>query len=92
MSDFRLFERPPKPGTALFRWIAWRWMIFGLVFVCFVGLFAAIHYIGGEPIYYTNENRNLTSNEARNMFLLFLSGGGLFFLLGLLGVLLIPRD
>lgn len=90
-SDFRIFERPPKPSAALFRWIAWRWMALGLLFTCFTAFFAVMHFVGGEPIYCTNEDRNLTDDEVWNLVWLFLSGGGLFFLLGLLGVLIIPK-
>lgn len=91
ISDFRIFERPPKPSAALFRWIAWRWLLLGTLFTCFVVLFAAMHFVGGEPIYYTNEHRNLSDGEAWALVFLFLSGGGLFLILGLLGVLFIPK-
>ena len=47
-SDFRLFERPPKPGVALFRWIAWRWLVLGVLFTVFVAIFAGMHYLGGD--------------------------------------------
>lgn len=90
-SDFRVFERPPKPSAALFRWIAWRWLLLGILFTCFVVIFAAMHLVGGEPIYYTNEDRYLSDAEVRDMFWLFLSGGGVFLILGLLGVLFIPK-
>ena len=58
----------------------------------FVGVFAVMHYIYGQPIYYTNEDRYLSAEEARRNFVLFLSGGGLFLMLGLAGVLFIPKD
>lgn len=91
-SDFRLFEKPPRsPGLALFRWIAWRWLMFGSLFILFVGFFAAMHYLGGEPIYYTNEDRNLSEGEVRTTIGLFVSGAGLFSFLGLAGVLFIPK-
>jgi hypothetical protein len=90
-SDLRLFERPPKPGRTLFRWIAWRWLLFSMLFTAFVAVFAYLHYASGEPIYYTNENRNLTADEARSLFALFFAGGGLFFVLGLAGILFIPK-
>ena len=90
-SDFTLFERPPKPGLALFRWIAWRWLLLGIVFTAFISVFAAIHYMGGEPIYYVNEGRNLTSEEASSMLAMFFLGGGFFIFLGLAGVLLTPK-
>lgn len=90
-SDFRIFERPPKTAVRLFRWIAWRWLALGFLFTGFVLALAASHFIGGEPIYYINENRNLTDAEAWNMILMFLSGGGFFFLIGLLGVLYLPK-
>ena len=92
ISDFRLLERPPKPGPALFRWIAWRWCLFGLVFVLFVALFAVIHYLGGEPIYYVNEDRYLTDGEVSGMMAMFIFVGGLFFSLGLAGILFIPKS
>ena len=90
-SDFTLFERAPKPGLALFRWIAWRWLLLGILFTAGVGVFAVMHYVGGEPIYYVNEGRNLSTDEASSMFALFFFGGGLFLFLGLAGVLLIPK-
>ncbi len=90
-SDFRIFERPPKPGLRLFRWIAWRWLALGVLFTSFILVFAISHFIGGEPIYYTNEKRNLTDSEAWEMILMFLSGGGFFFIVGLLGVLYLPK-
>ena len=91
ISDFRMFERPPKPSAALFRWIAWRWLVLGSLFTCFVMVMAAMHFVGGEPIYYTNEDRYLSDAEVWDMVWLFLSGGGLFVVLGLLGVLFIPK-
>ena len=90
-SDFRVFERPPRPSRALFRWIAWRWHFFAIVFLCFVAIFAAAHFVGGEPIYYTNEQRNLTDAEVWELVWVFLSGGSLFLILGSLGVLFIPK-
>jgi hypothetical protein len=63
----------------------------GLLLICFILVFAATHFIGGEPIYYTNENRNLTDAEVWNVVYLFIAGGGLFLVLGLLGVLFIPK-
>lgn len=90
-SDFRIFERPPEPGPRLFRWIAWRWLALGFLFTGFVVAFAISHFIGGEPIYYVNEKRNLTDAEAWDMILMFLSGGGFFFIAGLLGVLFLPK-
>lgn len=91
-SDFRVFERPPKPGAALFRWIAWRWLFLGIGLICFVGVIAAMHLLGREPIYYTNEHRNLSDREVWQSVWLFVIGGGLFSVLGLLGVLYIPRS
>jgi hypothetical protein len=91
ISDFRIFERPPKPSAALFRWIAWRWLLMGILFACFVAVIAVMHFVGGEPIYYINEDRYLSHAEVREMLWMFLSGGGLFLILGLLGVLLIPK-
>ncbi|MCL9998633.1 MAG: hypothetical protein NBV68_04575 [Erythrobacter sp.] len=90
-SDFRIFERPPKPGPRLFRWIAWRWLALGFLFTSLILVFAISHFIGGEPIYYVNEKRNLTDAEAWDMILMFLSGGGFFFIAGLLGVLYLPE-
>lgn len=90
-SDFRIFERPPRPGLRLFRWIAWRWLALGFVFTSFIFVFAVSHFIGGEPIYYTNEKRNLTDAETWEMILMFLSGGGFFFIVGLLGVVYLPK-
>ena len=91
-SDFRVFERPPKPSPALFRWIAWRWLLVGIALTCFVVFFAAMHFVGGEPVYYTNERRYLSDAEVWVGVGLLLSGGGLFSVLGLLGVLFIPKD
>ena len=91
-SDFRLFERPPRPGVALFRWIAWRWLLLGLAFIAFFAVVAVTHYVGGEPNYYVNEGRNLSADEAASMFSLFFDAGGLFTLLGLAGVILIPKS
>ncbi len=90
-SDFRIFERPPKPGLRLFRWIAWRWLALGVLFTSFILVFAVSHFIGGEPIYYTNEKRNLTDAETWEMIQMFLSGGGFFFIVGLIGVLSLPK-
>ncbi|WP_205481105.1 hypothetical protein [Sphingomonas arenae] len=91
-SDLRLFEKPPKKaGFASLRWIAWRFLMYGAAFLAFTAVFAAIHYVGGEPIYYKNEDRYLTSAEAKDGFLMFFSAGGLFFILGLAGVRFIPR-
>jgi uncharacterized SAM-binding protein YcdF (DUF218 family) len=90
-SNFRILERPPKPSPALFRWIAWRWLVLGLILTCFVLAFAAAHFIWGQPIYYTNEDRNLTDAEVRQIVVLFVAGGGLFSILGLIGVLSIPK-
>jgi len=90
-SDFRLFERPPKPGLALFRWIAWRWLMLGILFVMFVAVFAASYYIGGQPVYFTNEQRYLSEPEVRSQIWPFLSGGGAFLLLGLAGVVFLPK-
>ena len=90
-SDFRIFERPPKPGSALFRWIAWRWLVLGVLLTCFILIFAAAHFLWGQPIYYTNEDRNLTDAEVWNVVWLFVSGGGLFAIIGLLGVLFLPK-
>lgn len=91
-SDFRLFERPPRPSAALARWVAWRWLLVGLLFTMFTVIFFGTHSLGGEPIYYVNEDRNLTGDETRSLFTLFLSGGGFFLFSGLAGVLLIPKD
>ena len=91
-SDFRLFEKPPKPSPALFRWIAWRWLLVGFAACCFTLVFFAVHHLGGEPIYYSNEDRDLTSNEAQSVFLLFMSASGAFALLGLVGVIFIPKE
>lgn len=92
VSDFRLFERPPKLGVALFRWVAWRWLLVGSLFIAFVAFFFGMHYLGGEPIYYTNEDRYLSDEEASSLLGLFLSGGGFFLFFGLAGVIFIPRD
>ncbi len=91
-SDFKLFERPPKPGQSLFRYIAWRWLAFGTLFIVFTAFFAAMHYVGGEPIYYTNEHRNMTDHEVGESLVLFFAGGALFAILGLIGVLVIPKS
>jgi hypothetical protein len=90
-SDFRVFERPPKPSLALFRWIAWRWLLLGIVFDLFTLAFAAMHFLGGQPVYYTNEHRYMSDDEVRNLVKLFLSGGSLFVALGLVGVAYIPK-
>ncbi len=90
-SDFRIFEPPPKPGPRLFRWIAWSWLALGFLFTSFVIAFAVSYLFGGEPIYYVNEKRNLTDAEAWDMIFMFLSGGGFFFIVGLLGVLYLPK-
>ena len=90
-SDFRLFERPPKAGLAFFRWLAWRWLLFGIMFIGFFAVVAVVHYVGGEPMYYVNERRNLRADEVRSLLGLFFAGGGLFAFLGFLGVLLIPK-
>ena len=63
----------------------------GLILTCFVLAFAAAHFIWGQPIYYTNEDRNLTHAEVWQIVVLFVAGGGLFSILGLIGVLFIPR-
>lgn len=90
-SDFRIFERPPKPSPALFRWIAWRWLVLGILLILFIFAFAAAHFVWAQPIYYTNEDRNLTDAEVWKVVRLFASGGGLFFILGLVGVLFLPK-
>ena len=90
-SDFKLFERPPKPGVKLFRWIPWRWLFLGALFTIFVATIAIMHYFGGEPFYYTNEDRYLSEQEVRTLIGQFLSIGGLFLILGLLGVVFIPK-
>ncbi|MWV28076.1 hypothetical protein [Aurantiacibacter rhizosphaerae] len=92
ISDFRLFEKPPKPSAALLRWIAWRWLVLGLLVASFVALVAAMNFLGGEPIHYTNEGRNLTEEEVWELVRFFLSIGGVFLILGLLGISLIPKD
>jgi hypothetical protein len=92
ISDFRIFERPPKPSSALVRWIAWRSLALGQLFTFFVLVIAAMHFVGGQPIYFTNENRNLTDAEVWNVVFLFLFCGGFFFTLGLLGVLFISKS
>lgn len=91
-SDFSLFERPPRQMAPLARWVAWRWLLVGFLFTAFTLAFFASPIIGGEPIYYVNEDRKLTSDEARDVFLLFLSGGSFFLIGGLVGVLLIPKQ
>jgi uncharacterized membrane protein len=91
-SDFRLFERPPRPSAALARWVAWRWLFFGILFTVFTVIFVGTHYLRGELIHYVNESRNLTDDEARDLFALFLFGGGFFALSGLAGVLLLPKQ
>ena len=90
-SDFKVFERPPKP-PALFRWMAWRWLFLGIAVLCFIALFAFMHFVKGEPIYYTNENRILSDAEVWNLVWVFVAAGGLFSVLGLLGVLFIPKE
>ncbi len=90
-SDFRLFERPPNLGLALFRWIAWRCLLFGILFTGFMAIFAVMHYVGEEPIYYVNEGRYLSDEEARSLIGEFFCTGAIFLFLGLAGVLLIPR-
>jgi hypothetical protein len=90
-SDLRIFELPPKPGRRLFRWIAWRWLALGFLFTSFVIAFAVSYLVGGEPIYSVNEKRNLTDAEAWDMILMFLSGSGFFLIVGLLGVLYLPK-
>lgn len=89
---FQGFRAAPTPGPRLFRWIAWRWLAFGFLFTGFVLAFAVSYLIAGEPIYYVNEKRNLTDAEAWDMILMFLSGGGFFFIAGLLGVLFLPKN
>src|SRR5688572_23289404 len=91
-SDFSVFERPPKLGVAWFRWLAWQWLLLGLLFTVFVAFFFGMHYLGGEPIYFTNEDRYLSEKEVRSLLVLFLSGGDLFLFLGLAGVFFLPRN
>ncbi|MEL7786010.1 hypothetical protein AAG596_08050 [Citromicrobium bathyomarinum] len=90
-SDFRIFERPPKPSAALFRWIAWRWLVLGVLLSCFILAFAAAHFIWGQPIYYTNEDRNLTDAEVWQLVGLFAFGGALFSIFGLMALRFIPK-
>lgn len=91
-SDFRLFERPPESiGVALFRWLAWRCLLLGVLFTGFVAVLALITYVGGESIYYVNEHRNLSDDETSGLLMLFLGSGGLMLLLGLAGVLIVPK-
>lgn len=63
----------------------------GVVLTCFILAFAAAHFIWGQPIYYTNADRNLTDAEVWEVVGLFVTGGGLFSILGLIGVLFTPR-
>ena len=90
-SDFRIFERPPKPSFALVRWMAWRFLLLGAVLSCFLAYFYATYVAGGELLFYTNENRYLTRSETIELFWLFFSGWIPFLILGLLGVLFVPK-
>jgi hypothetical protein len=48
-------------------------------------------HIWGQPIYYANEDRNLTDAEMWEVVGLLMFGGELFSFLGLVGVLYFPK-
>lgn len=91
-SDFRIFEKPPRNNTAIVRWIAWRLLVLGAAFLCLVAIFTAISLFGGETIEQTNDNRALTDGIVSEAFETFLTVGGAFFILGLFGILLVPKE
>ena len=69
-----------------------RWLFLGIALMLFISIFAAMHFIGGEPIYYTNQNRNMSDAGVWQFTMLFLFGGGLFVILGFCGVLFISKE
>ena len=58
--------------------------------MCFLVYFFATYIAGGEPLYFVNEERFMTRSETIEVFWHF-SKGTIFFVLGLLGVLLVPK-
>lgn len=90
-SDFHIFERPPKSGFAIVRWLAWRFLIVGALVMCFLAYFYATHIIGGEPLYFVNEDRYMTRSETIEVFWHFFKVSSSFFLSALLGVLFVPK-
>jgi hypothetical protein len=90
-SDFQLFQRPPQPGRALFRWMAWRFLLFSAIFLCFVAYSAVTHVIGDEPLYFVDEDRYMTHAETLEVFWIFFLPSVAGFVIGLLGVLLVPK-
>ena len=90
-SDFLLFQRPPQPDRRLFRWMAWRFLLFSAIFLCFVAYFALTHVFGDKPLYYVNENRYMTDAEALEVFWIFFLTSVAGFVIGLLGVLMVPK-
>ena len=90
-SDFQLFQRPPKPSRALLRWMAWRFLLFSALFMCFVAYFAISYIIGDEPLYFVNEDRYMTRSETIEVFWIFFFPSVAGLAIGLLGVLLVPK-
>lgn len=59
--------------------------------MCFLVYFYATYIAGDEPLYFVNEDRYMTRPETIEVFWHFFKVSGPFFVLGLLGVLLVPK-
>lgn len=71
--------------------MAWRFLLLGALSMCFLVYFYATYIAGDELLYFTNKKRYMTRPETIEEFWHFLSISGPFFVLGLLGVLFLPK-
>ncbi len=71
--------------------MAWRLLLVGALFMCFLAYYYITFIAGDELIYFTNEERYMTRSETIDLFWHFFSISGPFFALGLLGILFVPK-